>query len=74
MPPLEGALLGVSGRLNSIVKHRILGLGKRMSGAKTGGPILIICMSYDLFLHKDLLFGVAVLALALKFLVALSFF
>jgi len=27
MPPEEGALLGMSGRLKSIVKHRILGVG-----------------------------------------------
>jgi len=45
-----------------------------MSGAKTGGPMLMIYRSYDVFMHKDLLFGVAMLALALKFLVALSFF
>jgi len=36
MPPREGALLGVSGRVKSIVKHRILGVGKRISCAKNG--------------------------------------
>jgi len=30
----EGALLEVSGRLKSIVKHRILGLGERVRGSK----------------------------------------
>jgi len=35
--------------LKSVVglKHKILGLGKRVSGAKTDGPILTIFASYD---------------------------
>jgi len=28
-----------------------------VSGAKNGGPILTVYMSYDVFLHKELLFG-----------------
>jgi len=56
MPPQEGALLGVSGRLKSIVKHKIMGVGKRVSRVKTGVPILTICTSCDLFLRKELPF------------------
>jgi len=57
MHPQEGALLRVSGQLKSIVKHRILGLGKRVSCAKkTDGPILTICTSM-FFLRKELRFG-----------------
>jgi len=41
---------------------------------KTGGPILTIYTSYDVFLRKKLPFwGVAMIAPALKFLVALFF-
>jgi len=32
-------------------------LGKRVSCAKTGGPILMIYTSYHVFLHKELPFG-----------------
>jgi len=42
----EGALLGT---VWLIAKHRILGLGKRVSCAKTVGPILIYVL-YDMFL------------------------
>jgi len=39
--PTGGGTFGVSGRLKNIVKHRILGLGERVSNAKkSGGPIL----------------------------------
>jgi len=51
MPPLEGAVLEVSGQLISIVKHRILGLNKMVSCAKNGGPILMIFMLYDIFVQ-----------------------
>jgi len=40
---------------------------------KTGGSILAICTSYDTFLHKELLSEVAMIALALKFLLASIF-
>jgi len=49
----------VSGPLKSIVKHRIWGLGKRVSSlncAKMGGLILTTYTSYDVFLHKDVPF------------------
>jgi len=41
--------------------------------AKSGGPILMIYMLYDVFLCKELPFGVTMIAPALKFLVALIF-
>jgi len=40
---------------------------------KTGGPILTVFTSYDVFLRKKLLFGVAMIASVLKVLVALTF-
>jgi len=36
MAPREGALLWVSGRLKSIVKHRILGVGQNDELCKNG--------------------------------------
>jgi len=42
-----------------------------VSCAKNGWTFLTICMSYDLLLHKELPFGVAVIATVLKLLVAL---
>ena len=60
----------VSGPLKSIVKHRILGLGKRVNSlncAKTGGLILTTYTSYDVFLYTQLSPAVAVIAPALKF-------
>jgi len=36
------------------------GLAKRVSCAKMVGPILTICMSYDLFLCKEVLLGIAI--------------
>jgi len=53
----------LSGRLKSIVKHSIWGLGKNVNYAKTDGPILMIYTSYDVFLCKELPFGVAMIAL-----------
>jgi len=54
--------VGVSGRLKSIVKHRIWGLGKRVRGVKkTSGPTVTIYASYDVFLLKKLLFEVAMI-------------
>jgi len=44
-----------------------------MSCAKTGRPILTIYTSYDMFLHKELLFGGCDDYMTLKFLVALMF-
>jgi len=35
MTPREGTLLGLSGRLKGIVKHRILRFGERVSCAET---------------------------------------
>jgi len=52
-------------------KHGIGGLGRRMSCANTGGPILMICTSFDVILCKELPFRVAIIASALKFLMAL---
>jgi len=52
---------GVSGQSKSVVKHGIWGLGKM------GGPILMIYISYDVFLHKQLPFGVAMIAPVLNF-------
>ena len=40
-----------------IVKHGILGLVKRVSFAEADGPILTICMSYDVFLRMELPLG-----------------
>ena len=39
---------GVSGGFKSIVKHRILGLGKMVSCTKTGRPILTVYSSSSL--------------------------
>jgi len=50
MPRGEGALLGLSAGLKSIVRHTILfhGLGKRVKCAKkTAGPILTIYTLHD---------------------------
>ena len=44
--PHGKSTFGLSGRLKSI---RFEGLGKRVSCAKTGGPILKIYTSYDVF-------------------------
>jgi len=38
-------------------KAQDLGLGKKVSCAKTGGRILTIYTSYDVFLRKELSFG-----------------
>jgi len=38
-----------------------------------GRPILVIYISYDVLLHKELPLGIVVIASALKFLVALIF-
>jgi len=67
MTTWEGALLGVSGQLKSIVKHRILGAGKNSDVCKKGELILMIYTSCDVFLHKKLTFGVTVIVRALKF-------
>ena len=48
---------GVSGRLNNIAKHRILGLVKMVSCAKTDRLISTMYTFYYLFLHKELLFA-----------------
>jgi len=40
---------------------------------KMGGQILTICMSYDVFLCKELRFGVTMIAPVLKLVVALIF-
>jgi len=37
-------------QLKCIVKHSILGLGKRVNYAKTGEPILMICTSHEMFM------------------------
>ena len=52
-----GVNIWVCGRLKIIAKHRILGLSKRVSCAKRDGPILTTCMSYEVFLRKELPFG-----------------
>jgi len=44
-----------------------------VSCAKTVGPILAIDTSYAVFLHKELPFGVAMIAAALKFFSAANF-
>jgi len=66
-------LLGVSGQLKSILKHRILGVRKRVSCAESGLTSLNDLYFVGVFLHKELLFGVAMIAPALNFLVALIF-
>ena len=49
---------GVSGQQKSIVKHRILGLGKSMRCAKNLRGLLSMTYTlYDVFLHKKLTFG-----------------
>jgi len=61
---------GLSGRLNSI---RFGGGGKRVSCAKTDGPVLKIYTSCDVFFFvQEVAFGVAMIAFALKFSVALN--
>ena len=56
--PTGKGTFGMSVRLKSIVKHRISGGGvKRVSSAKSGGPMLTIYTSYDVFLRKELPFG-----------------
>ena len=55
--PRGRGTFGVSDRLKSIVKYRILGLGKRVSCVKTGAPILTISTSYDVFLRTQLPLG-----------------
>jgi len=54
--PMGKGTFGVSGWLKSIVKHRILGLGKRVSCAKASGPILAIYMSYVMFFAQGIAF------------------
>jgi len=56
LPPREEALF-MSGKLKSIIKRRILGVSKRVSCAKMDGLILTVCMSYDIFLQKEVPFG-----------------
>jgi len=71
MPPRERSLLAVSGRLKNIVKHRTLLVGKRVSCAeKTGGPILTICVLYDVF-AQGVAFSNHDDCTCIKFLVAL---
>jgi len=72
MPPREAALLGLFGRLKSIVKHRIWG-GGLVSSIKTGEPTSTIYTSHDVFCGSSCLLVVAMIAPALKFLVALIF-
>jgi len=47
--PMGRELLGVSGRLKSIAKHRTLGVGGKVSCPKNGGSILTMYMLYDVF-------------------------
>jgi len=62
-----------------IEKHwigiRFWGLGKTVSCTKTDEPILTVNMSYDVFLRKELQFGVAMImrAPALKFFTGVNF-
>ena len=66
--PMGKGTFGVSCQVKSIVKHRILGLGKRVRSAKkTDGLILMICTSCDMFLCKDVSFRVMMIAPALTF-------
>jgi len=53
MPPWEGALFGVSVRLKSIVKHRILGLRKTVNCAKMRVLILMNATSYERVFMPD---------------------
>jgi len=73
MPPREGTLLRVSGQLKSIAKHRTLGILKRVSCAKRGGPTLTIKSCTRSFCAKSCLLEIAMIASALKFIVALIF-
>ena len=41
---------------------------------KTSGLILTICTSYDVFLRKELPFGVTMIASALEFFSGVNFF
>jgi len=68
MPPWERALLMVSGRLKSIVKHGLWWLGKRVSCGLNDLYVL-----YDVFCARSYLLGVAIIVPALKFLVVLFF-
>jgi len=54
--------LGVSGQLKSIVKHSILGVLKKGELCKNGWTDLND-MSCDVFLHKEVPFGVAAMLL-----------
>jgi len=74
MPPEEGALLrGVWPVEKHCKAYDFEGCGKRVSCAKTDGPILTMYTSYEVFLRKQLSLGVAIIAPMLKFLVALIF-
>jgi len=53
-PPLKGAILGVFGRLKSIVKHRILEVGYKSELYKnTTTNVNDPYTSYDVFLRND---------------------
>jgi len=49
--------LGCLTHLKAVQTVGFWGLGKRVSCAKTGGPIFTIYTSYDVFLRKELPFG-----------------
>ena len=57
IPPWEWALLGVPERLKNIVKHKTLGVSKKVSCVKTGGSILMISTSYDVFPGRMCILG-----------------
>jgi len=73
MPSEEWVLLSVSGRLKSIVRHRIWGLGKMASCAKDGWTDLNDLYIIWRFCARNCLLEVAIITPALKFLVALIF-
>ena len=69
--PTGRAVLGCHGRLNRVIGF--WGWVKGRAVQSTGGPISTVYTSYDVFLRSDLPLGVAMVAPALKFLMALTF-
>jgi len=74
MPPArEGQFCDAWCSIEKRCKAQDLAIGYKSELCKMGELILTLCTSYDVLLHKELLLGVAMIAPALKFLVALIF-
>jgi len=64
---------GMSGQLKNVVQYRILRVGKGRVVQKASGQILTVYTSCDVFLRRELLFGVAMIEPGLTFLMASIF-